>query len=337
MSISTQLMHSSNLNLIHVIGLPRSMGTALHMALSQAPEVDGQLNEPFYYPDLKGREWTYRPSEEAVRTFEDGCRHIWEKYQNIQANADTEVTLVVHDLSQDLSDIEFKNMSQIAGHVVLVTRDPILNAMSMFTRYVNDKVAQPGGDKLSLGECLSLMKDEESFRQFFQENPLRVDTKLLAKLLEKEDVVDEDFPAARKKVIDIFRFEYLTAWKNMLKFIEIARENLSSREFTVFDSSKLTEDVEENLRSLVDRISGLTFTPDMMNDWSKFAGKEFDCIITKNWGDFAHINAWNGPVRNSKGLKPKTSFAPKIPVEEFPSEVRPDIRSIIEQYNLFTI
>lgn len=292
MSVNTyysQLMaHSKQLDIIHVIGLPRSRGTAVHLALAQAEEVSGQINEPFFYPDLKGRHWSLRSEGQSVRTFEQGCEHLWKKFQSLK-DGDKKITIVAHDLTQDLTDEEFILLANLAKHVVLCVRDPLLNARSMFERHVNDKLADAGGDKLSFDQCLKLMKGEAP--------------------------VPEGKPS-RQEVFDHFAHEFQIPWENMLRFHEISQD-LYRHKVTVLDVECLTSDPETKLRWLVEETRVLTYTNDMVHNWKKFVGRNFDCIITKQWGEFAHHNAWNGPVRNSDKLQFKTAEVRK---EDFPAE-----------------
>src|SRR5690348_16298355 len=101
------LVGTGKLDIINVTGLPRSNGTALHVALTQAKavtpqEVIVQLYEPFYYPDLKGHLWKYIPLAKPLRTFDDRCQFIIKRYEEESPNE--KVKLIIHELSQNLID-----------------------------------------------------------------------------------------------------------------------------------------------------------------------------------------------------------------------------------------
>lgn len=328
-----QLVRDGKLEMIRVVGLPRSNGTALHLLLTQAPDVTGQINEPFYYPDMKGRKWSYRPQNDKSppRTFEDGCAWLVKEYEKRRQEQE-KVKLIVHDLSQDLTDKEFSQLCQIDSHTIFMVRDPIMNALSMFTRYVNDKLSQPGGKKLSSVEVLELMYSADDFESQCLARPLTISMELVRSLLDKKEgnLTSQDFIDARAKVIEIFLEEFTTPWENIRYFYEMSKDQ--GHAFSVFDSIKLFDQPEKHIAELTKRI-GVTYTPAMINNWTKCTKDKFTCIITRAWGDFANSNAWNGDVRNSTGImRHKDSMQKRVDIAQFPSEVRQFIEQQITSY-----
>lgn len=298
------LIANQKLECINVIGLPRSNGTALHLALTQAKEVHGQLNEPFYYPDIKGRKWSYVPDPaKPIRTFDDGCAFIIERYN--EENTQHKVKLVIHDLSQNLTEHEFVSFLHFTSHTVFVVRDPINQALSMLVRYVNDKLSAPGGDKLSTQDVVKLMANENNLEIAVKAKTESISLPLIYQLLGKnsaEELSSEDYKAAYHKVLDICLEEFTISWENIYHFFKVAQSSTNLRPFTVFDGESLFDNPEKQLMNLTRRIKSITFSSNMINHWTKGVKDQFHCVITRNWGDFAKVNAWNGPARNSTGI-----------------------------------
>lgn len=332
-------VQGGQLELIHVIGLPRSNGTAVHLALTQAKEVAGQLNEPFYYPDLKGRIYKYKPTKQdpAVRTFEDGCGHIVKRYEDaIAKNTQLKkVTLVVHDLSQDLTADEFRKLVKIQSHVIFVIREPSKQGLSLLTRYANDKLSQPGGNKLKSADVLKIMQNASALKTYATNKKTAevISLDMVKKLIDKKDdkpLSDQEWETARCNVLEVFREEYTIAWDNLKYFHKMIQKDHPN---TVFDADWLFENPETHLKALSDRIGTITYDPSMIDNWTKGIGDQFQCVITRNWGDLAKTNAWNGPARNSKGI-PKQTDSVQLPVQahQFPSEVRNQVQMRLSMY-----
>lgn len=313
---------SGQLELIHILGLPRSNGTALEIALTQLKEVTGQLNEPFYYHDMKGRRWDFIPSPgEEVRSFETGCAFIAER---VAEEKGEKVQLVVHDLVQDLSLAEFEKLQTLNRHLIFTIRDPKKHALSMLTRYTNDLLSQPGGNLLKSSDVLKFMSDALTTEERLA---------FVKTLGDKFKIGDEGVDAARQKVIDRVIEEYNTPWENMEVFYHNMKEKHADHPYTVYDGGMLFSEPEKSLPRLVEKIKGLTYSLDMINNWTKGVKEQFRCIITRNWGDFAMVNAWNGPVRNSTGItKQNDSFHDELDIAIFPAALR---EHILNKYPIY--
>lgn len=331
-----ELVNQNQLEIIRVIALPRANGTALHLALTQASEVQGQLNEPFYYPDLKSRKWNYRPSEKPIRTFEEGCAFILERYKEAVKLNTGKIQLVIHDLSSDLSDEEFKNLANIDRYTIFTLRDPLKLALSQLTRFVNDKLSQPAGNKIKTKEALFLLDDNTNMLEFMHNNPGKVSEVLVRQILGKEkdaELIEEDLKNARKKVIDHFIEEYKIAWENLYHFWTLAKSDPTHPSYSVFDGGWLFDQPEKSLKELTQSIGSITYTTDMIHNWRKGIGQDFKCVITRLWGELAQTNAWNGPSRNSTGIvRQPDSIHETLSLESFPKEIQKTIHNMFKFY-----
>ena len=338
-----ELTSSGKAEIVHVIGPPRSNGTALHLALAQ--RATGQINEPFYYPDFKGRKWSYVASPtDQVRTFDDGCDYILQRYKK-EAVSKTSgpVTLVVHDLSPDLTEKEFENLLKFNSHLVFAIRDPRKQALSMLTRYVNDKISELGGNKLKTADVVQLMADGNKFHIYVNENPDKVSLPMIYNLLGKKEedskrshevdtkISIDDCEIVREKILKIVSEEFSISWDNLYRFFQLTQTNFTKHPHSIFDAASLFNNPEKNLMELTKRIKIIKYHPDMVHNWTKFTGVNFDCVITRKWGSLAQTNAWNGPVRNSdKIVLQKGNLSEPVPLESFP----PEFREVIKRQEL---
>lgn len=325
-SLLLQLVQSGKLDIIHVMGLPRSNGTALHLALTQAKEVSGQINEPLYFPD-KARKWNHVVlPDEKIRSFDEGCSFILDRYKDAAQLTSGKVTLVVHNLSYQLMDDDFRKFLNLEKHIVFAIRDPRQVALSLFVRYVNDNLSEGGGDRVKTQDVLEFMNEDTDLSSFLLKNKEKFSTSMISQFVSKdngEQVSSEDLKLARQKLISIFLDKFPMCWENLYHYYRVVKSEHPTHPHSVFDSSWLYNYPETHLRDLVERIKSITYTPDMIHNWTKGNKNQFRCIITRNWGKLAETNAWNGPVRNSTKIEPsKEKSSDTTTLESFPKEMR---------------
>lgn len=335
-----ELTRAGKLQIVHVVGLPRSNGTALHLALTQAKEAIGQINEPFNYPDLKGRHWSYRSTPETqIRTFEDGCDHILQRYKTeIGSNSTGKpVALLVHDLSQDLTDTEFRKMLNFNTHLIFSIRNPLQQCLSLLIRYVNDKISEPGGNKLKTKDVIQLMANDKIFHDFAMMNKDKISLQMICKLVGKEmnaPLDGRDFQVAYRKILETVIEEFSISWDNLHHFFQVMQNQYPDRPQSVFDAASLFDKPDASLKALTKRIRILSYNPRMVDGWTKGINDQFQCVITRNWGSLAETNAWNGPARHSTGIRlQKEAVHSSIELDIFPSELAARIKESLRSYN----
>lgn len=328
----TDLVTTGQLELLHVVAPPRANGTALHQALTQAPEVQGQLNEPFFYEDLKGRKWDFvRSRGEKFRTLDQACMHVLSRYDQLKDKSQgKKVTLVVHDLSTDLTSEEFRKFTEVSSHTIVTVRETTKQALSMLMRHTNDYLSDLGGDKLKTKDVVAMMKDGKALQAFAQANPDKVSLSAIYKLAGKKEGADKlseaDFALARRKTLDRVEEEFTIAWENIHHFYQKLRKS-EGTPFTIFDAEMLFVDSEAHLGELARRCK-VTYTKAMIDNWTRGTGDDFHCVITANWPkDLAMNNAWNGPARKSKRLELKAGSVEKaVEMASFPVELHASIQ-----------
>ncbi len=312
------------LRLFSVIGLPRANGTALSIALTQSPTIDGQLNEPFSHPVAKISRYDRQRTDS--RSFDDGCRHIVERVDQLSNRAPGSFArrtrgpsaLMLHDHAKDFSEQELRALEPLVEHVIFVIREPVKNALSRFTRLLNEMFSEEGGALISPQQALRVMKDSDAFATFARERPDLVLPHKLTTFLQVGG-----YKAARIAFIKVLESLLMVDWDNVARFVDIMRTEQPESRWSVFDGDWLFSDPAGRLRWLSTRMN-IEYDGAMLNRWTKGVGEDHKCIVSQRFGERHAENAWNGPVRTSGGIeeKPESARATACQVDDFPVELR---------------
>lgn len=323
------LTQGGQLELDWVIGPPRSCGNALHLLLTQGNEIDSQLDEPFHVMGLKERKYVLFQNHGDGETqdlldqaFEDGCGHVLTKYLSLKQE-EKKVRLIIHDISQTLSEQDFDKIARLSCHMVFTTRDPKQQVLSLLTRYTNDQWSDRGGSRLKTEDVLELMNDKTNLKDYVATHR----EKLSASLPTSE----EELQQLRQATLQFVAEESNASWEQLQFFVQHSA-SYSNLNACVFKSEWLHDDPEKHVKDL-SKLFEITYTSSMLNKWTKCVGKDFDCVITRSWGEFAFQNAWNGPARNSTGIeKQPGSSNQDIDLNQFPSKLHDTIRNCMAIY-----
>ena len=133
------------LRLIHVVGVPRSVSTALGRALNESEATSVFINEPF------SREIS-EPDEVA--------RVILETIAPVIATTHQPVIVITKNMASYLSAAAYREMSQLADATVWSVRDPLIQMGSLITRLANDIHIENGADSITQRMLTSQMLKE---------------------------------------------------------------------------------------------------------------------------------------------------------------------------------
>ncbi len=322
------------------LSLPRSHSTAWQIALAQADNVD-QLNEPSYHAD-----WICRPCDAAAplpgtRPSSEYFRKINERLTELKKE-NPRPTLIVNDLSNALSLYELNQMLKLTKNVCITMRDPIANAHSLLTRFINDTLSAPGEKNISPEEALKLANTTAFTKQQIIElidskkiNPEHI---LLSACLDKNaELTSEILVKAISNTVKIVSNDcFNICWENLKKQLDLIR---------TFPDTKIIiingDDLIKNPESIMEQSSkafGLSYTSKMIDHWEKATGDNFHCCVTANMPqEYIKNNAWLGPVRNSSKIEKKDSGMPSgLTLESFPLAMHAAIREAQKIFNEMT-
>lgn len=336
-------VENGDIKLYYELSIPRSNSTAWQIAICEAPEIHGQLNEPSFHKDFKSRPFN-SPYNESDRTFEEYFSRIVERLEGnkekgkkglLSDKSQKPVGIVVNDLVHSINQVELKAILRITNKITITIRDPRIQAHSVLTRIINDTLDEPGGGNISPRMALYLANKTE-----FSENELKnitghgkdkVNPTSIMRFLKAPEgtlLTSLLLVTAIRQVIDCCCENYLDiCWENLVQQINMINILATSdTNLVIIDGSDLTDN-PANIMQQSAKALGLTYTPNMIHGWKKGTSDNFHCCITEGWGDFAMKNHWNGPVRNSVGLEKKHNSINELPgIEEFPRAMWPSIQ-----------
>jgi hypothetical protein len=326
----TSLVHRGQLELNWVVGPPRSNGNALHLLLTQSDEITSQIDEPFHVIGMPERKYILFAQIKESETkqlledaFERGCSHIVKKYEALSPQA-SKVSLMVHDISQTLSEEDFDKIKGLSRSIVFTTRNPIEQALSMLTRYTNDRWSSFGVAFLSTENVLEFMNDETCLSDYISQNS----EKFNSCLLEKNE---EELQGIRKETLQLIEDEFNASWIQIQKFIN-ATSDTATPFRAIFDANQMFEEPEKHISELAQTLQ-IGYKDAMINNWTKCVGPNFDCVITRFLGDQADQNAWNGPARTSTCIKKQQDHSSQsLHSSQFPKCLRNAIKNCSKIY-----
>jgi hypothetical protein len=335
-----ELVQTGKLRIIYELSLPRSNSTAWQIAIAQAPEVTGQINEPSFHSDFKVRK--HDEISDPARSFEVYCEKIIARAKTLsESTSDDNVTLVVNDLVHSVSAEELKKILELTDDIVITVRDPRVQGLSCLTRIINDSLDSLGGGNISLKLALELANKLEFTDEELADlkgpgknkfNPDRILE--LLELPKDMAISSEILQKAISHAVTKTSHDYIEiCWNNMKAQLDIIRTAKSDVRLVIVDGAELLQHPQEVMKKSAE-ILGLTYTQDMVDHWVKSVGEDFYCSITQGWGDLAFTNHWNGPVRSSSGIEYKPNNVSTIcDISEFPASMHESLTGALLVYN----
>lgn len=343
------LVATGQVNLLWELSLPRSNSTAWQIAICEAPEIKGQINEPSFHRDLRSRSF-HLPSKKGDRSLEEYCGRILERLEGnkkkgklgLFADGDERsVDLVINDLVTDVRKVDLEAILPLTRKIAITIRDPRLQAYSALTRTLNDTLDAPGGGNISPAMALCLATKthftKEEFAALLGPGKDRVNPATIMRFLKKPEVMaltPELLLEAIRLTIAHCKEDYVDiCWNNFKQQMQYIKKHASTgTAITVIDGSDLTEHpisiMQQSSKAL-----GITYVPTMVYQWRKASFKKFYCCVTEGWGELAISNHWNGPARNSERLERKpSSIADVLALEMFPLAMQDSIKEALKIY-----
>ena len=343
------LVATGQVKLLWELSLPRSNSTAWQIAICEAPEIKGQINEPSFHSDLRSRSF-HLPDKEGDRSLEEYCGRILERLEGgkkkgklgLFAEEDERpVNLVINDLVTDIRKVDLEAILPLTRKIAITIRDPRLQAYSALTRTLNDTLDAPGGGNISPVMAMYLARKthftKEEFAALLGPGKDKVNPATIMRFLKKSEVMaltPELLLEAIRLTIVRCKEDYVDiCWDNFKQQMQyIKKQARTGTTITVIDGSDLTEHpisiMQQSSKAL-----GITYAPAMIYQWRKASSKKFYCCVTEGWGELAISNHWNGPARNSKCLERKPgSIADILALEIFPLVMQDSIKNALKIY-----
>ena len=343
------LVATGQVKLLWELSLPRSNSTAWQIAICEAPEIKGQINEPSFHSDLRSRSF-HLPSKKGDRSLEEYCGRILERLEGSKEKgklglfADEDerpVNLVINDLVTDIRKVDLEAILPLTRKIAITIRDPRLQAYSALTRTLNDALDAPGGGNISPAMALYLSTKthftKKEFADLLGPGKDKVNPATILRFLKQPEVMaltPELLLEAISLTVAHCKKDYVDiCWDNFKQQMQYIKKHArTGTAITVIDGSDLTEHpisiMQQSSKAL-----GITYMPAMVYQWRKSSSKKFYCCVTEGWGELAVSNHWNGPARNSKRLERKpSSIADILALEIFPLVMQDSIKDALKIY-----
>jgi hypothetical protein len=137
-----------SIRIINMIGVPRSVSTALGRSLNETDELSIFINEPF---------------NRNNRDIEVAASSVMETAEPVLDTADSPLTIITKNMSTYLSPEVYQELEGLSEGQVWSVRDPLIQMGSLVTRIANDIAIETGADKVTQSTVLPYLDEVDSF------------------------------------------------------------------------------------------------------------------------------------------------------------------------------
>jgi hypothetical protein len=310
-------IEQENLKIYFILSIARSNSTTLQLALAQAPEIDRQINLPF-------NNYIHLDAENPIdaETIAQRINVVVEPL----LTGNRKIRVIIHEHFDTLvCDDHLSLLKKFSSDFVFCFRNPRMQFFSTILVYMNElfvaKDAMHEINWFSYGDLLFLLR-------LLKEQPGNFDHEMDLLLKQKKIVLDElqeirerllkdglvvqveDQNELPTSVEAVFR-EFLSlcsrnldySWSqaaNVLDFLKSSPGHDAN--IIMVDGERFLQDPANTLLYVTGKLADVSYTPDMVNDWKKFTGKDFVCYISQNL-EMSGSNLWNGESQNSRRIK----------------------------------
>lgn len=313
----------------YILSPPRTNSTAFQLALAQAPEIQGQLNEPLFLPDV-----IPMPIGEGRGDFDSRCDVIVAKLDKIASGQHSlPIDLVINDMTGHIMRDEMHRLIDLTDKWVVTIRHPQIQALSFLTRIIDSRLAlspsesNPGLRRLSAKDVVNLAT-KDTFSPELRDRLDRAKVRHWARVQQSNEALnDAEIAAAVRTVSAIAAQQFRIDWSNLRVQVGILEQRLGNQ-FMIVDGSDLLRNPYVIMEA-VSRRMGLTYEQNMVDHWTKFLGRDFDSPVTNGNPN----NGWNTPAANSTKLEYKPDSIDQIPsLASFPAVLRAEIEAALPTY-----
>lgn len=309
------LIKQGKLKLHFILSIARSRSTSLQLSLSQAPEIDAQINLPFnsgVFSQAQDTNFIYGDFRDSIESIsnENVARRICGVVTPL-IEKNNQATLLIHEHFDFLTSTHLHMLTHLATHFIFCFRHPKIQFLSYMIGSFNKfflKDDSLGQAKFSTDDVLALLSINKNQPDNFDTH---MDEIIQRKKIDcyKGDLWKrytdgyEMYPHAHSfhqlfnTLLSFISKELKVAWANAESTLDYLLQN--ELHIIMIDGETLVDDPTKRIISITEEIPGLSFCTDMIDNWHKNVGTGFTCFLTKE------NNPWNGPSRNSRGFTTK--------------------------------
>lgn len=137
-----------SIRIINMVGVPRSVSTALGRSLNETNELSVFINEPF---------------NRNNRDIEVAASSVLRVVDPMLDTLDSPLAVITKNMSTYLSPEVYKELSELSDGEVWCIRDPLIQMGSLVTRIANDIAVETGADKVTQDTVYPYLNEVNSF------------------------------------------------------------------------------------------------------------------------------------------------------------------------------
>lgn len=339
------LIKQKRLKLYFILSIARSRSTSLQLSLSQAPEIDAQINLPFnsgVFSQAQDSNFIYGDFRDEIEatTNENIAARIYSVVNPI-IEKNNRATILIHEHFDFLALNHLHMLTCSATDFIFCFRHPKIQFLSYMVGCFNKFFLEDdslGQSKFSTNDVLTLLSlnKEQPNNTYMDEIIQRKNITCYKGDFWKRYTNGYDlYPDAHSfhelfnTLLSFISKELKVAWVNAKHTLDYLLRNESNIIMT--DGEILVSDPTKTITSITENISGLSFCTDMIDNWHKNVGIGFTCFLTKE------NNPWNGPSRNSKGFTTKNDVIKEqqLCIDVLPQELRQALEEATVIYENF--
>lgn len=309
------------LDLYFVISMPRTRSTALHLCLSQGPEINGQICHPMnsgifarsQNPEFRFND--FRDSivnisvEEVSSRINKIVTPVIQQYGNAK--------FVVNEHAKFLTPEHLPFLLDISKNFIFSIRDPRIQFLSHMIRVINECFLEDNSkDEKCFGAediimflkayCVSSQELEQKLNETITQKKIKI---------YKGDIWHKytgghESSSPKTSVVDIFIRVFLflikeieVTWDNTTNTLEYLLHSPQEIKLLSVDSEMFVKDPFTVVQNITTQIKGIGFSEQMVTKWNKDTRKKFVCFIYPK--EEEKNNAWSGPAINSTQITNK--------------------------------
>lgn len=297
-----------------LLSIPRSRSTALQLCLSQAPEIDGQINLPFNPCTIDGV---------VDISVEEASQRILNIINPAISTAKKLVRFIIHEHFDFLTQQHLLMLERLSTNFIFCIREPKIQFLSHLLASLNmlfvddsdtnsKNIAYFSYDDLLTLLVVNLHRTEDfdtKIRDIAKHKNIRVCRQkvLLAKLIVNgyNNICSNDSNSLRGifKIFLLLNKKNLNdSWDNLLHILNLFKSVPNKKyNIQIVDGEIMVKDPGKTLRTVIDSFGDVSFSEEIISNWGKYTGKDFICYMSNNLL-FNDNNVWNGKSKNSTGI-----------------------------------
>lgn len=299
-----------------VISMPRTRSTALHLALSQAPEINGQICHPMnngifaksQLPDFKFNDFRDKLPDISL---EQVALRI-NKVATPLIEQHGKANIIINEHAKFLSNQHLPLLLQLSNTFIFSVRDPRIQFLSHMLRCLNECFLQDNSKDNK--HCFGV-EDIIMLLKTYRKSEKDLDRKLQELIVQKPiDLFPGDIwhrytgghessPHAPVvsvfiKLVDFVLKEIEATWNNTANTLEYLLDNGRNITLISVDSEVFVKQPLSAIKHVTSQVKGIGFAEQMITNWRTETRDKFVCFIYTK--EEEKDNAWSGPAINSK-------------------------------------